>query len=275
MWPPHGHRHTTTATRSPPHGHSHPWPGHVPGHVMSHVPGYVSAPLTMGTYQGPLALGHSWRPLALWHPRPLLPFGPRPLLPRDQHPSSTMADGGLRLSAALGPWRPPTYGGPRPLAASDLRRPLAHGAPLATACYQGVVVIRNSRVIEPIVRGGGHSGRGGRDGLGGMSWWCGGMSWKWCGRKAKGHEGLLGVDAPGWPTPQGKAPSWGIAPATSARGPRALLPRISVSFTAAWQYLARGVSVLMPLAGYDRATDARGSGRGRNIGYRLCTLVVP
>ena len=130
----------------------------------------VTAPLTMGTYQGPLALGHSRRPLALWHLRPLLPFGPWPLFPRGQHPSSTVADGGLRLSAALGPWRP------RPLAASNLRRPLAHGAPLATIGYQGVVVIRNGRVIESIVRGGGHGSRGGHSGLGGMSWWCGGMS---------------------------------------------------------------------------------------------------
>ena len=117
-------RHTATATRSPLHDHrytatatrpSHPWPSHVPGHVMSHVPGCVSAPLTMGTYQGPLALRHSRRPLALWHPRPLLPFGPWPLFPRGQHLSSTMPDGGLRLLAALGPWRPPTYGGLWPM----------------------------------------------------------------------------------------------------------------------------------------------------------------
>ena len=69
-----------------------------------------------------------------------------------------------------GRWRPLSLGGPWPLAASNLWRPLVHGAPLATAGYQGVVVIRNGRVIEPIVRG------GGRGGLGGMSWWCGGMS---------------------------------------------------------------------------------------------------
>ena len=118
-------RHTATATRSPPHGHrhtitatrpSHPWPGHVPGHVMSHVPG-CDGTFDHGNLPGPLALGHSWRPLAFWHPRPLLPFGPWPLFPHGQHPSSTMADGGLCLSAALGargalgPWRPPTYGG--------------------------------------------------------------------------------------------------------------------------------------------------------------------
>ena len=66
-----------------------------------------------------------------------------------------------------GRWRPASLSGPRPSPASDLRRPLAHGAPLATVSYQGVVVIRNGRVIEPIVRGGG---------LGGISWWCGGMS---------------------------------------------------------------------------------------------------
>ena len=197
--PPHGHRHTVTATRP-----SHPWPGHVPGHVLGHVPGHVMShvPGCDGTFDHenlprPLALGHSRRPLALWHPWPLLPFGSWPLLPYGQHPLSTLADGGLRLSAALGPlaptvtpslwpmatpsswptpfvnlgrWRPLSLGGlwrpwcPWPLAASNLRRPLAHGAPLATIGYQGVVVIRNGRVIEPIVRGGGHSG------LGGMSW---------------------------------------------------------------------------------------------------------
>ena len=133
--PPHGHRHTATATRPPPHGHRHtatatrPPPhgpatlGRVTCRVMCRVMWLVmcqvvTAPLTMGTYQGPWP---SRRPLALWHPRPLLPFGPRPLLPRGQHPSSTMADGGLRLSAALGargalgPWRPPTYGGLWPM----------------------------------------------------------------------------------------------------------------------------------------------------------------
>ena len=129
--PPHGHRHTATATRPPPHGHrhtvtatrpSHPWPGHVPGNVPGHVPGHVMShvPGCVGTFDhgnlpGPLALGHSRRPLALWHPRPLLPFGPWPLFPRGQHPSSTMANGGLRLSAALGPWRPPTYSGLWPM----------------------------------------------------------------------------------------------------------------------------------------------------------------
>ena len=183
MWPPHGHRHTATATRPPPHGHhhtvtairspphghrhtvtatrpSHPWPGHVPGHVPSHVPGHVMShvPGCDGTFDHGNLLG----PLALWHPRPLFPFGPWPLFPRGQHPSSTVADGGLHLSAARGPWHP------RPLAASNLRRPLAHGAPLATIGYQDVV-IRNGRVIEPIERGGGHGGRGGHSGLGGMS----------------------------------------------------------------------------------------------------------
>ena len=113
--PPHGHRYTATTTRSPPHGHrhtaiatrpSHPWPGHVPGHmpsyVISHVPGCVGT-FDHGNLPRPLALGHSRRPLALWHPRPLLPFGPWPPFPRGQYPSLTMADGGLRLSAALDP----------------------------------------------------------------------------------------------------------------------------------------------------------------------------
>ena len=128
IWPPHGHRHTATATRSPPHGHrhmatatrllphdyrymvtatrpSHPWPGHVPGHipgyVISYVPGY-NGTFNNGNLPGPLALGHSRRPLALWHPRPLFPFGLWPLFPRGQHPLSTLANGGLYLSAALG-----------------------------------------------------------------------------------------------------------------------------------------------------------------------------
>ena len=158
-------RYTVTTTRP-----SHPWPGHVPGHVPSHVlchvPGYVMShvPSCDGTFDHgnllrPLALRHSRRPLALWYLWPLLPFGPWPLFPRGQHPSSTLADGGLRLLAASNPWRP-----------------LAHGAPLATISYQGVVVIRNGRVIKPIVRGGGHGGRGGHSGLGGMKGWCGGMS---------------------------------------------------------------------------------------------------
>ena len=149
MWPPHGHRHTVTATRP-----SHPWPGHVPGyvpgHMPGHVPGYVMShvPGCVGTFDhgnlpGPLALGHSRRPLALWHPRPLLPFVLWPLLPRGQHPLLTMADGGLRLSAALGArgalgpwrpltygglglWRPPTYGGLQPTAASGPWGTLGH-----------------------------------------------------------------------------------------------------------------------------------------------------
>ena len=66
-----------------------------------------------------------------------------------------------------GRWRPSSLGGPRPSPASNLRRPLAHRALMATISYQGIVVIRNGHVIEPIVRGGG---------LGRISWWCGGMS---------------------------------------------------------------------------------------------------
>ena len=81
MWPPHGHRHTATATRPPPHGHRHtatttrpPPHGHrhtatatrLPPHglatlgrvtcqVMCRVMWWVmcqvvTAPLTMGTY---------------------------------------------------------------------------------------------------------------------------------------------------------------------------------------------------------------------------------
>ena len=111
-------RHTVTATRSPPHGHrhtvtatrpSHPWPSHVPGYVPGHVPGYVMSyvPDCDGTFNhgnllGPLAPGHSWRPLALWYPRALLPFGPWPLFPYGQYPLLTLADGGLCFLAAFG-----------------------------------------------------------------------------------------------------------------------------------------------------------------------------
>ena len=119
--PPHGHRHTATATRPPPHGHVPGYvPGHVPGYVISHVPG-CDGTFDHGNLPRLLAPGHSRRPLALWHPRPLLPFGPWPLFPRGQYPSLTLADGGLRFSAALGargalgPWRPPTYGGLWPM----------------------------------------------------------------------------------------------------------------------------------------------------------------
>ena len=158
-------RHTVTTTRP-----SHPWPGHVPGHVPSHVPGHVPGhvmshvPGCDGTFDhgnlpralGPGALTAALGPLALTATPSLWPTAtlfswPTPFV---NH----------------GRWRPSSLGGPRSLTASNLRRPLAHKAPLATAGYKGVVVIKNGRVIKPIVRGGGHNG------LGGMSWWCGGMS---------------------------------------------------------------------------------------------------
>ena len=183
-------RHTATVTRPPPHGHRH-----------------TAQPLLAGSRAGSCARSCDESCARLC--RHLWPW------------ELTKAIGSRALSTALGPlaptatpslwpmatlsswptpfvnhgrWRPSSLGGPRFLAASKLQWPLAHGAPLATIGYQGVV-IRNGRVIEPIVRGGGHGG------LGGMSWWCGGMGWKWCGRKAKGHEGILGADATGWPTP--------------------------------------------------------------------------
>ena len=172
-----------TATRPPPHGHNHPRPshvpGHVPGHVISHVPGCVctfdhgNLPRALG----PRALSAALGPLAL----PATPF---PLA----HGHSFLVANTLRQPwpmAAFVSRRPLSLGGPRPLAAFNLRRPLAYGAPLATIGYQGVVVIRNGRVIEPIVRGGGHGG------LGGMSWWCGGMSWKVVREKGKGLWGIV------------------------------------------------------------------------------------
>ena len=133
-------RHTATATRP-----SHPWPGHVPGYV----------PRCDGTFDHgnlPRALGSRALPAALG---PLAPTATPSLWPM-----ATLSSWPT-LFVNHGRWRPSSLGGPRPLAASNLRRPLAHRAPLATIGYQGVVVIRNGRVIEPIVRGGG---------LGGISW---------------------------------------------------------------------------------------------------------
>ena len=116
-------RHTVTATRSPPHGHrhmvtatrpSHPWPGHVPGHIPGHVISHMLSYIDTFNHRnlpGPLALRHSRRPLALWHPRPLLPFGPWPLFSRGQHLSLTLADGGLYLSAAFSAMAPLALGG--------------------------------------------------------------------------------------------------------------------------------------------------------------------
>ena len=159
MSPPHGHRHTATATRPPPHGHhhtvtatrplphghrhtvtatrpSHPWPGHVPshvpGHVISHVPG-CDGTFDHGNLPGPLALGHSRRPLALSEALgPLAPTATPSLWPMatpSSWPTPFVNHGRWRPSSLGGPWRPWR---PRPLAASNLRRPLAHGAPLAT-----------------------------------------------------------------------------------------------------------------------------------------------
>ena len=133
-WPPsHGHRHTVTTTRLPPHSHrhmvtatrpSHPWPDYMPGYMPGHVPGYVinyvpgcDGIFNHGNLPRPLALRNFRRPLALWHPRSLLPFGPWPLFPCGQYLLLTVANGGLYLSAAFGargalsPWRPLIYGG--------------------------------------------------------------------------------------------------------------------------------------------------------------------
>ena len=125
---PHGHHHTATATWSPPHGLATLGqgyvpgyvPGHVPGHVISHVPGCVGT-FDHGNLPGPLALGHSRRPLTLRHPRLLLPLWPMATLSSwptlfvnygRWRPSSL---GGPWRRGALGPWRPPTYGGLWPM----------------------------------------------------------------------------------------------------------------------------------------------------------------
>ena len=166
-WPPlHGHRDTATATRPPLHSHRHTAQPPLAGSRAGSRAGSCDescARLCVGTFNhgnlpralGPKALSAAFGPLAptvtpsLW-PMATLSSWPTPFV-------------------NYGRWRLLSLGGPRPLAASNLRRPLAHGAFLATASYQGVV-IKNGRVIKPIVRGGGHGGHGGRGGLGGMSW---------------------------------------------------------------------------------------------------------
>ena len=159
MWPPHGHRYTA----QPPLAGSR-------------------AESCAGSCAGSCdeSCARLWRLLWLWELTKAL--GSRalsatpslwPMATLSSWPTPFVNYGRWRPSSLGGPWRPWR---PRPLAASNLRRPLAHGAPLATIGYQGVVVIRNGRVIKPIVRGGGRGGRGGHSGLGAMSWWCGGMS---------------------------------------------------------------------------------------------------
>ena len=168
MWPPHGHRHTA----QPPLAGSR-------------------ARSCAGSRAGSCdeSCARLWRHLWPWEltktlgPRALLAaLGPlAPTATPSLWPMATPSSWPIPF-VNHGRWRPLSLGGPwrlwrpRPLAASNLWRPLAHGAPLATIGYQGVIVIRNGRVIEPIVRGGGHSGRGGHSGLGGMSWWCDGIS---------------------------------------------------------------------------------------------------
>ena len=145
-----------TVTRLPPQvittRPSYPWPGYVPGHMPGYVPGYVpsyvpgyvpsyvpgympsyvpgympgymisyvpgcDSTFNYGNLLRPLALGHSWRPLAFWYPRPFLSFGLWPLFSRGQYLLLIMANGGLCFSAALGArdtlglWRPPIYDG--------------------------------------------------------------------------------------------------------------------------------------------------------------------
>ena len=150
--PPHGHRHTATATRPPPHGHrhtvtatrlSHPWPGYVPGYVPGYIINYMIShvPGCDGTFNHrnlprPLALRHFRRPLAL--SEALGPLAPTttpslwPMATLSSWPIPFINLGQWRPSSLGGPWRPWR---PRPLAASNLRWPLAHGAPLATIGY--------------------------------------------------------------------------------------------------------------------------------------------
>ena len=169
---------------------------------------------------GPRALSAAFGPLA-----PTVTPSLWPVATPSSWPTPFVNHGRWRPSSLGGPWR---LWRPQPLAASNLRRPLAHRAPLATIGYQGVVVIRNGRVIKLIVKSGGHSG------LGGMSWWCGGMSWKVVREKGEGSWGNVRSRCHGLTYPPREGPARGIAPSTSTRGPRALLPRISVSIMAAW-----------------------------------------
>ena len=116
MWPPHGHRHTVTATRP-----SHPWPGHVPGHVISHVPGCAGTfdhgnlprafglrallaalgPPALTATPSSLAHGHSFLVAnTLRQPWPMAAFVSR----RPLAPVAPSALGGLQPTAASGSW---------------------------------------------------------------------------------------------------------------------------------------------------------------------------
>ena len=155
MWPPHGHRHTVTATRSPPYGHCHTvtatWP---PPHGHCYTAQPPLARSRAGSRAGSCAglcdesYARLWRHLWPWEltkafgPRalsaaldPLAPTATPSLWPMatlSSWPTPFVNHGRWRPSSLGGPWRPWR---PRPLAASNLRRPLAHGAPLATAGY--------------------------------------------------------------------------------------------------------------------------------------------
>ena len=105
--PPHGHRHTVTATRP-----SHPWPGHVPGHVPSHIPGYVPGYVISHVpgYNGTFNHGNL----------------PRALSPK----ALSAALGPLALTAALSFWPMATLSSwPIPFINHDQWRPLSLGGP--------------------------------------------------------------------------------------------------------------------------------------------------
>ena len=135
--PPHGHHYTATTTWPPPHGHRHTFTATRPQPLLAGSRAgsragscdESCARLCVGTFDhgnspralGPRALSAALGPLALT----ATPF---------LWPAATFASWPTPF-VNHGRWRPSSLGGPRPLPASNLRRPLAHGAPLATIGY--------------------------------------------------------------------------------------------------------------------------------------------
>ena len=168
---PHGYHYTATATWLPPHSHRHtatttrpspPLTGSRAG-LRTGLCDKSCARLYIGTFNyrnlpkalGPRALLAALNPLA-------------PTVTPFFWPAATLSSWSTPF-INHSRWRPLSLSGPWLLPASDPRRPLAHRALLVTVNYQGIIIIRNGRVIEPIVRGGGHGGRGGRGDFGGIN----------------------------------------------------------------------------------------------------------
>ena len=130
--PPHSHRHTVTATRLPPHGHRHTAQPPLAG---------SRARLCAGSRAGLCDESCARLCQYLWPWEFTKALGPlAPTATPSFWPMATFSSWPIPF-VNHGQWRPLSFGGPwrpwrpRPLAASNLRRPLAYGAPLATISY--------------------------------------------------------------------------------------------------------------------------------------------